>query len=182
MVDYLIFIIPVLIYTLVPLILRIVSLRSENETPLLNTIEYPKFFLMCSIGGILIVIIALILCILQGLDENIPASIFVFLSLSVLFLMFLWLFLTSLNWKLIIGDEELVYKNFCGITKKYEYSEITKIVVCHNRKVDKIEKYKLYIGKHKITIECIAKNFGSFERLLKRRLKKANNSLLFEVQ
>ncbi len=176
------YIIPMLICTLVPLILWIVSLCLDNYISLSSVIEYPKFFLMCSIGGILTVIISLVLCMFQGLDENISASIFVLSSLSALFLMFLWLFLTSLNWKLIIEDEELIHKNFLGITKKYKYSEITRIVVCYNRNVNKIEKYKLYIGKRKITIECITKNYASFERLIKRGLRKSNNQLQFEVK
>ena len=173
------FISTLLIYALVPLIIGIVSARSANDTSELNIMKYSKFFLIVGILGNITVIIAFILCTLQGY-ENIRVAIFCISVCSIMFLIGLWLSFLTLNWRLIFDENVLIYKNILGITRRYNYSDITRIRACYNRDRSKLEKYKIYIGKRKITVECLVKNFGSFERLMKNRLKKAKNLIKIE--
>lgn len=170
-----------LIYTLVPLILGLIYAKNLTVEAESNVISYPAIVAVIGIGGCLMVIGAFIACVIQGLDQNIPAAIFCCVSSSVLFILFLWLFLQSLNWKLIFEKDILVYKNFLGVTVKINYGEITRITAIYNRHSSQLEKYKIYVQKRCITVECLTKNFGNFERLIKRGLKRANNKIEIEI-
>ncbi len=167
------------INALVPLILGIVSahtLKTQNSS---NTLTVSKFFLIVGLIGTITITVAFSLCVWQGF-ENIAAFIFITTFCILFFLGQLWLFLHSMNWKLIIDEEKLIYRNFLGIVREYSYTEITRICVYYHKRTGALEKYKVFLGKRKITVEYIVKNFNRFEYLIKKGLRKAKNRIEFE--
>ena len=101
----------------------------------------------------------------------------------VIFIMFLaglYLIFTPVNWRLTLNKEELIHRNTFGITRKYSYSEITRVRRCYAKKAKKPNEYKIYIKKRVITVDCYMTNFNDFERKIKSRLSNAKNPIKIE--
>ena len=94
----------------------------------------------------------------------------------------LWLFLSALNYRLIVNEDVLVYVNFLGIKKKYRYEEITQVIGYYDRHGKYLEKYIICIGKKKIEINLFYGNLPVFLSLIKKRLKKHENRLKIEYK
>lgn len=169
------------IHILIPLVLRLVHFNSSSNKSTTNIIKYPYFFLIVGIGGGIVVCGAFLLAMWQGFDNSSAAKIFCYTTVIILYPMSIWLSMQALNWKIIIDEEALIFTNFLRITRKYRYSNFTHIYVCHNRNA-KIEKYILFVGKKRITVEGIVENFDNFEKLLKKRLKKEKLQPKFEIK
>jgi len=146
----------------------------STQTP--HTLKYPKFYISIGAFGMLSVITALFLCSIQGFGKNLPAEFFVITSALLLFMGFAWLFVHSMNWELTVSEEGLIYKNLFGIKTKYSYSDITRITSCYRRSRKELQKYKIYVSNKKITVEGITENFLTFEKNIKRMLKKTKKS------
>ena len=144
-------------------------------------IQFTASGLIEGIGGGIVVCGAFLLAMWQGFDNSSAAKIFCYTTVIILYTMSIWLSMQALNWKIIIDEEALIFTNFLRITRKYRYSNFTHIYVCHNRN-NKIEKYILFVGKKRITVEGIVENFDNFEKLLKKRLKKEKLQPKFEIK
>ena len=155
--------------------------RRPKDTQTPNTMKYPKFYASIGAFGMLSVITALFLCSIQGFGKNLPAEIFVITSTLLLFMCFTWLFVHSRNWELTVSEEGLIYKNLFGRKRKYSYSDITRITACYLKGRKELHKYKIYVSNKKITVEGITENFFTFEKRIKRMLKKAKNPLEIEI-
>ena len=44
------------------------------------------------------------------------------------------------------------------------------------------ERYRIYIGKRSLKVECVVSNFDKFELKMKKKLRKANNRIEFETK
>ena len=75
----------------------------------------------------------------------------------------------------------MIYRNLFRVTKKYSYGDVTRVIACYREGSKRPEKYKIYVGKKKITVDYLMKNFLGFDQLMKRRLKKAGNPIKFET-
>ena len=171
------------IYTVVPITLMVIAaLCRGQENELITVMKPHKFFMYLGIVGDLIFIGGVIGYTLQRKPGDLFFDIFVYTVSSVLILMGLYLILYPINWRLIFDDEKLIHKNWLGIKRSYKYSDITGIRAYYARKQKTPEKYKIYIGKRKITVEYLVENFGSFERTIKKRLKNAKNPIKIEVK
>lgn len=168
------------IFILIPLILAFVKRPSDKVLSKFVSFYYPRFFTAIAIVGMMTVTVAVTLMSIQGLGKNIVAEIFCFMMTSVIFLLCLCLFLFSLNWKLFLEEDGLTYKNALGISRRYSYSDISRIIAYYRRNSKEPEKYKLYVNDKRITIEGVTINFGNFERAVIRRLKNADNPLKIE--
>ena len=93
-----------------------------------------------------------------------------------------WLFLSSLNYRLIVNEDFLVYVNFLGIKKQYRYEEITRVMGCYDRSGKRLEKYIISVGNKKIEINYFYGDLSVFLSLIKKRLKNHDNRLKIEYR
>ena len=91
----------------------------------------------------------------------------------------IWGFLKTLNFKLVLEDDFIVYRNLFGFTKKIQYEEVSRIKTYLDKSHNVIE-YKIYIGKTRIVVGNFTTNFNDFPKIMKRRLKKAKCNVKFE--
>ena len=81
-----------------------------------------------------------------------------------------YLLLKTIFWRIYFEDSGFVLKNCFGRKRRYAYSEITKII---DRDP---EKYSLYLGKKKITVEYPSINAEVFlKRIMRENAKKNLN-------
>ena len=90
-----------------------------------------------------------------------------------------WHFLKTLNFKLLLEEDFIVYRNLFGVTKKIQYEEVSRIKT-YLDKSHNVIKYKIYIGDTRIVVENFTTNFNDFPKIMKRRLKKARNNVQFD--
>ena len=170
-------------YFFVPIMLGILAARTEDKkNP--NTMRYPSFFLVVGMmGAATFSSVPIAVFFLPDDPNETMLQLYVVYSIvGIVDILSFYLMLLPLNWRLIFDEDALIYKNIFGIKRRYQYSEISKIYADYKMKTKMLEKYRLYIGKKKITVDYLAKNFGSFERLIKKRLKSAKNPIKIEVK
>ena len=165
---------------LVPIILSFVTWKSQSSKSCSPyTFKYPLFLVLFFLIGAFIIIALCIACYLQKNEAQIELQIFIFSSCSILEFAEIWQFLKILNFKLVLEDDFIVYRNLFGFTKKIQYEEVSRIKTYLDKSHNAI-KYKIYIGETRIVIENFATNFNDFPKIMKRRLKKAKNNVKFE--
>ena len=169
-----------LIHILVPFVLILLSSKTSISTKDTITLKYSKFFVFVGIGGSIFALSAYILS-MQDLSENLKAFVFCTVGVLIMVLSCFWLFLQGLNWKIILCEDVLIHRNFLRVTKTYSYTEITKVKTCYNRKTKQVEKYKIFVGKQKITVESFVENFTLFNKLIGKKLKKVNNPVFRDL-
>ena len=165
---------------LVPIILSFVTWKSQSSKSCSPyTFKYPLFLVLFFLIGAFIIIALCIAAYSQKNEAQIELQIFIFSSCSILEFAEIWQFLKTLNFKLVLEDDFIVYRNLFGFTKKIQYEEVSRIKT-YLDKSHNVIKYKIYIGKTRIVIENFATNFNDFPKIMKRRLKKAKNNVKFE--
>lgn len=169
------------ILLLVPLILAILGARSLINDKTSNAMRYPQFFIALGIVGLGLVEFGITMSIIQGWERYRVVDIFIItIGGSLMSLLGCVLVLYAVNWRLVIDDDLIIHKNIWGITRKYQYSEITRICRYYTKKNKMLEKYLIYVSGHKITVDCFVSNFNGFEQQIKKGLKRARNSLKME--
>ncbi len=117
-----------------------------------------------------------------GLDSlGWPWLIIVIFYFAFAFCVF-WLFLSALNYRLILDEETLTYINFLNIKRQYNYRDITQVIGYYNKHGDDTEKYIICIGKKKIEINQFYGDLNVFLILIKKRLRKSGNRLKIEYK
>ena len=169
-----------LIHILVPCLLILLSSKTSINTESTITLKYSKFFVFFGIGGSVFALSVYMLS-MRDLSENLKAFVFCTVGILIMFASCFWLFLQGLNWRLILHEDVLIYRNCLRVTKIYSYAEITKVRTCYNRKIKQIEKFEIFVGKRKITVESFVENFTLFNNLIGKRLKKANNPAFHDL-
>lgn len=137
-----------LIYAIVPLALSLMLLKVQGASSDSSyTFKRPNFFVAFGIFGMLAGLTVCCILWFSPLEEVNPDARTFFLTVMTLFYggMFfvgLWLTLHTLNWKLVLDEEFMIYKNFIGVTRRMQYEEISQIKVCKD-KAGVVKKYKI---------------------------------------
>ena len=168
--------IPILISLLVPLSLSVIIAKTQSIKPSSPYIfKYPKF-LIVFFGFFTIVLLGVNVWLCLTYKENLKAFIFLFPCYLLFATLTIWVFLTSLNYRLVLEEEYMLYRNLFGRVKIIKYEEISAI---------KTEKYKnenqyiIYIGHRKIEVNQFVINYQDFPVLMKKRLKTIKSSIKF---
>ena len=164
---------------LVPLILRFIGFKtqsSNSSSP--YTFKYPKFLaIFFLIGTIIIMAVDVWLCLsYNDEDWKIFVALFPFYALFAIALA--WQFLKALNYQLVLEEDYIVYRNILGIVKRIKYEDISKIKTFNDKSNNPI-KYGIYIGKKRVELDSFAMNFNDFPKVMKKRLRKAQNNIKF---
>ncbi len=181
------FISTLLIWPIVSIVIAVLRAKTSiKETKNPYMFKYPKSILVISVFGICFELL-LAFWMLTGKNEYNKKNIYVvtfylifmFTAAAVFFAGMFWLLLTSLNRYLILDDEHIVYRNLFGVTRRFEYKDVTKIKVYYDRSKTQVEMYRVYIGKKRISIDYFSENFKVFPRRMKNRLRRAKNHIEF---
>lgn len=180
-----------LIYLLVPLILGFMVFRARSMNfSSRNTLKYPRFltwFFLVAMIVIALVIVVLFIGVggVVGIGGGLPdeephwSYYVIMIPLYTLFWgAIAYEFLNTLNFRLVLEDERIVYKNLWGVVKVKKYEEVSRVKV-YRDKGENLIKYKIYFGKRAIVIDHFMENFTEFPRLMKKGLKKAKNKISF---
>ena len=165
---------------LVPIILRFVTSKSQSSkshSP--YTFKYPIFWVLFFSIGLLLIVALFVGAYLQDNEIQIELKIFLISFYSIFTFAGVWHLLKTLNFKLVLEEDSILYRNLFGITKKIQYEEISRIKK-HTDKFNNVIKYRIYIGNTRIDVENFTTNFNDFPIILKKRLKKAKNNVQFE--
>ncbi len=147
--------------TIVPVV---VLFAGESTTTSECVVKYRPFVGVIGAMGLLTICIAITAILLT---EGFSHIIFLLLPIMI---GCLYLLLASIFWRIYFQDSGFIFKNRFGMKRRYDYSEITKII---DR--DK-EKYSIYLGKKKITVEYMTVNSELFlKKILRENAKKNLN-------
>ena len=175
----------------VPITLMLLIYSSNNDYSN-DTMKMPKGFAYLGSVSASFLLVLEVLCIIQN-DTEVPLWGNILLSGSNVFWMCISIFLVihTTNWRLTLGKDKLIYKNSFGVTKTYDYSQITRVMAYYPKSIEKSDfprkpqyavGYVIRIGKRKISIEQFADGFDCFEQKIKNRLRRAGNRLDFEIK
>lgn len=165
---------------LVPIILSFVIYKSQSSKSCSPyTFKYPLFLVLFFLIGALAIIALSVVAYLQDDEAQIELKIFIVSFSSIFEFAVIWHFFKTLNFKLVLEEDFMIYRNLFGITKKIEYEEVSRIKT-YMDKSHNVIKYKIYIGGTRIVVENFTTNFNNFPKIIKRRLKKAKNNVQFE--
>ena len=168
----------ILISLLVPLSLSLIIAKTQSIKPSSpNMFKYPKF-LVIFFGFFTIVLLSVNVWLCLTYKENLKAFIFLFPCYLLFATLVIWMFLTSLNYRLVLEEEYMLYRNLFGRVKIIKYEEISEIKT-HKDKSNNVNEYKIYIVKKKIYVNCFMINFKDFSRLMKKKLKTIKSSIKF---
>lgn len=123
-----------------------------------------------------------IMCILLLCLSNFTLSdtIWVTILFGSLFLLFGYIIFMRLNTKFELCNKEMVYTNFIGISMKYNYIDIEKIVFHYYKNTNRLEKIAIYCKRRKIVAECTLIDFDEMARILRRKIKVNKNCIIIE--
>ena len=167
-----------LIAVLVPIALIYFKIHAK-EPMSDNTFRQSKKMLVFSLFGFLIVLSAAIVATF-GLDSLGWPWLIIVIFYYCFALCVLWLFLSALNYRLILDEDCLTYINFLNVKRQYNYREITRVIGYYNKNNNTLEKYIICIGEKKIEINHFYGDLNVFLTLIKKRLKKSGSRLKIE--
>ena len=172
----------ILIALMVPLLLRFFSSRFDEVSP--TSVFYPKIILVGSAFFIVFFIGVVILSLFDDNDNVILPNWYIFLGVfsTAMLTAGFYLFLRSLNFKLVFEDDMLIHRNIARKTRAYSYAEITRVVVYRWKNSKAIQGYKIYLGKRKITIDSMMLNFDRSDHLIKKGLRKTKKKIEFQFK
>lgn len=180
-----------LIYLLVPLIIgfMVFRARSTNNSSR-NTLKYPRFLIWFFLVAMIVIALVIVVLFIGvggviGIGAGLPGEEphWSFFVIMIPFYTLFWLaiayeFLNTLNFRLVLEEERIVYKNLWGVVRAKKYEEVSK-VKAYRDKGENLIKYKIYFGRRVIVIDYFMENFTEFPRLMKKGLKKAKNRISF---
>jgi len=164
----------------VPVILRYITCKSQSSKSYSPyTFKYPLFLVLIFLTGIFAIIALCVGAYLQENEVQLELQILLVSFYSIFAFAVAWHFLKTLNFKLLLEEDFIVYRNLFGVTKKIQYEEVSRIKT-YLDKSHNVIKYKIYIGDTSIVVENFTTNFNDFPKIMKRRLKKARHNVQFD--
>ena len=165
---------------LVPIILRYIICKSQSSKSCSSyTFKYPMFLVLLFLIGILVIVALCVGAYLQDNEVQLELQILLVSFYSIFAFAVAWHFLKTLNFKLLLEEDFIAYRNLFGVTKQIQYEEVSRIKT-YLDKSHNVIKYKIYVGDTRIVVENFTTNFNDFPKIMKRRLKKARNNVQFE--
>ena len=154
--------------TLVPLILPF--FLHDRKTERITVLSYPLVF---TVFGAVGTVFETALLILVFVKESIEL---VFLPLlaawGVLMVGTVWLFFHSMNWRLEIGEDQLIYRDIFRRVHKIPYGDVIMIREQYPRRSQVTDKLYIYTKRRTITVEYVVYNFRDSLKLMKKYMKK----------
>ena len=164
----------------VPVILRYITCKSQSSKSYSPyTFKYPLFLVLIFLTGIFAIIALCVGAYLQDNDVQLELQILLISFYSIFAFTVAWHFLRALNFKLVLAEDFMIYRNLFGITKEIQYEEVSRIKT-YMDKAHNVIKYRIYIGDTRIVVENFSANFNEFPKIMKKRLKEAKNNVQFE--
>ena len=158
------------ILQIVPVILSLLTYPRKAKNP--NIICYPLSVLLVGLISLLTILFAVIMMWVQESNNVVTIALTVFII--PLFVGEVYLTISSIWFRFEFYDEFFVYRNILGIRYRFEYTAISKILICYNKSTNEKEQYKVFVEGTTIKINYLMLNFQSFEKNIKRYLKKFN--------
>ncbi len=164
---------------LVPIILRFVTWKSQSSKSCSPyTFKYPLFLVLFFLIGAFEIIALCVAAYLQDNEAQIELQILIFSFYSIFEFAAIWHVLKTLNFKLVLAEDFMIYRNLFGITKEIQYEEVSRIKT-YMDKSHNVIKYELFIGETKIVVDNFTTNFNDFPKIMKRRLKTIKSTVRF---
>ena len=165
---------------LVPIILRFITCKSQSSKSCSQyTFKYPLFLVLLFLIGAFAIIALCVGAYLQDSEVQLELQILIVSFYSIFAFAVFWHFLKTLNFKLVLAEDFMIYRNLFGITKEIQYGEVSRIKT-YRDKSHNVTKYKVYIGNTAIVVENFTTNFNNFPKIMKKRLNKAKNNVPLE--
>jgi len=154
--------------TLVPLILPF--FLHDRKTERLNVLSYPLVFTVFgAVGTVFEASVLIWVFVKEPID-------LVFLPLlavwAALFVGTVWLFFHSMNWRLEIGEDQLIYRDIFRRVYKIPYEDVIMIREQYPRRSRVTDKIRIYTKGKTITVEYVVYNFRDSLKLMKKHMKK----------
>ena len=171
---------PILLTSLfVPLILEFIVLKSSlSKCSSPYTFRYPKYLSIIFIAGLITIIALFVWVYLSGFEPKLELEIFLLSFYSIFTFAIILQILKVINFQLELEEEFILYRNLFGIVRKISYEEIAKIKIYKDKSNNPI-KYKIYIDKKGLSVDNFMVNFNNFNKIIKKRLRKAKNTVRF---
>ena len=169
----------IFIHLIVPVIVSIPLLFRKETSHKNNTFVYSKFFLGVGIF-ITVCITAMNIFLLCVSNDPLAEKIWVTVGFQSFNLLGVALILMALNLKVQLNKEEIIYRNFLGISKKYKYVDIEKVVFYYYKNSKTIEKVAIYSKRRRFVIDYYFNDFEEIIRILRIRIKVSRNCIIIE--
>ena len=134
-------------------------ISSSEKTPQ-NVIKYPKKFSLLGLATLTISVFCIFIVFSDF--RSYLVNCFLFIMVLCISIASIYLILLGLNWKIEILQNHLIYTNIFRISKKYGYSDVTNVKVYYVKNTELPQKYTIYFGKKRITVDYLTINFDSF--------------------
>lgn len=90
--------------------------------------------------------------------------------------------LMCFNFRVILDEEQLIYRNMWGITRRYRYEDIYRVKCWRRKGSSMTEEYIICVGRQKIKVNIFMVNFYNFAEMMKSRLRKVKNEARFDIK
>ena len=172
----------------VPAVLMLIATNVDSEVSRRNILKNSKGLGVIAIIGFVFFSALLVMTVIQSripdsatANATTAAKIFGYVAFPVIYLIIISLFLMSYNFKFVFETDFFVYRNMFGITRKFSYSEITRVVKHYYPDCKPSNTCIIYVGKLRIELNMLMSNYNYFaDEILKIRLKQAKNPVVIE--
>ena len=128
------------------------ALKPRKDT----TIVRPPFIIYLIVG-----VVDLGLCVLTAYLSIMQNKMYLFIPLTPILLLSLWLIFRGIFWKITIEEDGIVFRNTFGKKRKYLYSEITGII-------DGKKGFSIRIGNKRIGVDMYNSNYSELRSILRK--------------
>ncbi|MBR2617751.1 MAG: hypothetical protein IKC81_00340, partial [Paludibacteraceae bacterium] len=107
------------------------------------------FLVLLFLIGILVIVALCVGAYLQDNEVQLELQILLVSFYSIFAFAVAWHFLKTLNFKLLLEEDFIAYRNLFGVTKQIQYEEVSRIKT-YLDKSHNVIKYKIYVGDTRI--------------------------------
>lgn len=172
----------ILISTIVPLVLGLLAFKASSSKISYSsyTLKYTRFIPMLCLGTIILIAGLIVWALIQNTPFPIGGYIFLGIFYSLFICALVWGFLRGLNFRLILNEDVMIYRNIWGMVRRFDYKDIKEVRPLCNR-FKHVEVYRIYVKGLRlwISIDYLTMGFNEFPGIMRKRLKKANNRIEF---
>ena len=169
----------ILIHLIVPAVVSIPLLFRTETSHKNNTFVYSKLGVGVGVFGI-VAITAINILMLCVSNDTLSEKMWLSVGFQSFNLLGVASILIGLNRKIELKKEEMLYRNFLGISRTYKYTDIEKMVFYYYKNSKIIEKVAIYSKKRRFEIDCYFHDFNEIIRILRVRIKTNKNCVVIE--
>ena len=169
----------------VPLSRLGIMLRASDKSSRGGTIyKYVDVLGWMGVGGVILFLaIGIFACFQKnGNDPPLWGKILLLCAGGIFVLVFGLYALVCFNFRVILDEEQLIYRNMWGITRRYRYEDIYRVKCWRRKGSSMTEEYIICVGRQKIKVNIFMVNFYNFAEMMKSRLRKVKNEARFDIK